>query len=66
MAIEPHVHEYELKGRTDHTMTGLRFTPVAFCKHPECDHELDTEEILGYLNWVEKYKDGLKQIGADF
>ncbi len=62
MGIEPHVHEYAIrvKALTEGEMM------LAFCTHPECDRERDAQEILSYLNWVEKYKDGLKQIGASF
>jgi hypothetical protein len=63
VAIEPHVHSYRLHVTI---LFGKEPTYTALCNHPECDHELDGGGILSYLNWVEKYKDGLKQIGADF
>ncbi len=62
MAIEPHVHSYHLRVKIVVKGPTMR----AVCKHPECDKELSALEIMDYLDWVEKYKDGLKQIGAEF
>jgi hypothetical protein len=50
MAIEPHVHEYAL--RVEMIETGEYDVSIssAFCKHPECDHELDAQGIISGLN----------------
>ena len=59
MAVEPHIHSYRIVVQSVKTVR-------AKCNHPECDHELTASEIRSYLDWIEKYRDGLKQIGADF
>ncbi len=59
MAVPVHIHTYRI------VVVNVK-TVRAICNHPECDHELTASEIRSYLDWIEKYRDGLKQIGADF
>lgn len=50
MAIEPHTHEYALGLKKWTDGTEVR----AFCKHPECDHELSSNEIMDRIDAYER------------
>ncbi len=50
MAIEPHVHEYALRVKLVQEGATMR----AVCTHPECDHEIDAQEIIERIDVVEQ------------
>jgi len=50
MMIEPHIHEYALRIEMIETGEFDVATNSAFCKHPECDHEIDAQDIILALN----------------
>lgn len=61
MAIDPHVHEYELGSRmvAVKILEGgdLEREPVYYaqCKYPGCDHRIGGVEIVKRINSVERF-----------